>query len=41
MKDWHLRSEWKNGVQAGGQIQIVWLFGLIGILSCYWPALIL
>jgi len=31
MKDWHLRSEWKNGVQAGGQIQIVWLFGLIGI----------
>ena len=31
MKDWHLRSEWKNGVQAGGQIQLVWLFGLIGI----------
>jgi putative ABC transport system permease protein len=31
MKDWRLRSEWKNGVQAGGQIQIVWLFGLIGI----------
>ena len=38
MKDWHLRSEWKNGVQAGGQIQIVWLFGLIGtfvlLLAC-------
>ncbi len=31
MKDWHLRSVWKNGVQAGGQIQLVWLFGLIGI----------
>ncbi len=31
MKDWHLRSEWKNGVQAGGQIQLVWLFGMIGI----------
>jgi ABC-type antimicrobial peptide transport system permease subunit len=31
MKDWHLRSEWKNGVQADGQIQIVWLFGFIGI----------
>ncbi len=31
MKDWHLRSEWKNGVQAGGQIQMVWLFGMIGL----------
>ncbi|HLX93531.1 MAG TPA: ABC transporter permease [Puia sp.] len=31
MKDWHLRSEWKNGVQAGGQIQIVRLFGIIGV----------
>ncbi|HLX67677.1 MAG TPA: ABC transporter permease [Puia sp.] len=31
MRDWHLRSEWKNGVQSGGQIQIVWLFGLIGL----------
>lgn len=31
MRDWHLRSEWKNGVQSGGQIQIVRLFGLIGI----------
>ncbi|HEX5026900.1 MAG TPA: ABC transporter permease, partial [Agriterribacter sp.] len=31
MKDWHLRSEWKNGVHAGGQIQLVWLFGMIGI----------
>jgi ABC-type antimicrobial peptide transport system permease subunit len=31
MKDWHLRSEWKNGIQAGGQIQLVWLFGGIGV----------
>ncbi len=31
MKDWHLRSEWKNGVHEGGQIQLVWLFGMIGI----------
>jgi ABC-type antimicrobial peptide transport system permease subunit len=30
MKDWHLRSEWKNGVQTG-QIQLVRLFGMIGI----------
>lgn len=38
MKDWHLRSEWRNGVQAGGQIQIVRLFGWIGtfvlLLAC-------
>jgi putative ABC transport system permease protein len=31
MKDWHLRSEWRNGVQSGGQIQIVRLFSLIGV----------
>ncbi len=31
MKDWHLRSEWKNGVQEGGEIETVWLFGIIGI----------
>jgi putative ABC transport system permease protein len=38
MEDWHLRSEWKNGVQAGGRIQQVWLFGVIGafvlLLAC-------
>jgi ABC-type antimicrobial peptide transport system permease subunit len=38
MKDWHLRSEWKNGVHSGGQIQLVWLFGIIGgfvlLLAC-------
>ena len=31
MKDWHLRSAWKNGVQSGGRIEMVWLFGIIGI----------
>ncbi len=31
MEDWHLRSKWENGVQAGGRIQQVWLFGLIGV----------
>ncbi|HEY9002766.1 MAG TPA: ABC transporter permease [Mucilaginibacter sp.] len=31
MKDWHLRSEWRNGIQSGGQIQIVRLFSLIGV----------
>jgi putative ABC transport system permease protein len=31
MKDWHLRSSWNNGVQAGGRIELVWLFGTIGI----------
>ncbi len=38
MKDWHLRSEWRNGIQSGGQIQIVRLFSLIGafvlLLAC-------
>lgn len=38
MKDWHLRSEWKNGVVAGGAIRIVWLFGFVGgfvlLLAC-------
>jgi len=38
MKNWHLRSEWKNGVQAGGRIQMVWLFGIIAsfvlLLAC-------
>jgi putative ABC transport system permease protein len=31
MKDWHLRSEWENGIQTGGRIQLVWLFGTIGV----------
>ena len=31
MDDWYLRSEFKNGVHAGGRIQYVWLFGIIGV----------
>jgi putative ABC transport system permease protein len=31
MKYWHLYSEFKNGVNTGGAIQYVWLFGIIGI----------
>jgi len=31
MKNWHLYSEFKNGVVSGGRIQYVWLFGAIGI----------
>ncbi|MFK7952186.1 MAG: FtsX-like permease family protein, partial [Ekhidna sp.] len=38
MKDWHLRSNWENGVKAGGDIQYVWWFGIIGafvlLLAC-------
>lgn len=38
MKDWHLRSNWENGVQSGGTIQYVWWFGIIGafvlLLAC-------
>jgi hypothetical protein len=38
MKNWHLRGDWKNGVNIGGRIQYVWLFGIIGlfvlILAC-------
>lgn len=30
MKDWHLRSNFENGVQTGGRIETVWLFGIIG-----------
>ncbi|TRZ45725.1 ABC transporter permease [Robertkochia solimangrovi] len=31
MDDWHLRSEFKNGVKTGGRIEYVWLFGIIGL----------
>ena len=32
MDDWHLRSAWENGIQKGGLIQFVVLFGIIGVL---------
>ncbi len=31
MDKWHLYSEFRNGKVAGGQIQFVWLFGIIGV----------
>jgi putative ABC transport system permease protein len=38
MSRWHLYSEWENGVNAGGRIQFIWLFGIIGgfvlLLAC-------
>jgi ABC-type antimicrobial peptide transport system permease subunit len=38
MKNWHLYSEFRNGVIVGGRIQYVWLFGIIGafvlLLAC-------
>ncbi len=35
MKDWYLRSLFENGVQAGGRIQLVWLFGVIGVFVLF------
>jgi len=38
MSKWHLYSEFKNGINVGGRIQFVWLFGIIGffvlLLAC-------
>ncbi len=38
MQDWHLHSEFKNGMNTGGRIQYVWMFGIIGafvlLLAC-------
>jgi putative ABC transport system permease protein len=38
MSKWHLFSEFKDGVNTGGAIQYVWLFGIIGsfvlLLAC-------
>ena len=31
MDRWHLYNEFKNGQSAGGRIQFVWLFGIIGV----------
>jgi ABC-type antimicrobial peptide transport system permease subunit len=31
MEKWHLRSDFENGVQSGGRIENVWLFGVIGL----------
>ncbi len=31
MSGWHLYPEFKNGVNTGGKIQYVWMFGIIGV----------
>jgi ABC-type antimicrobial peptide transport system permease subunit len=31
MSKWHLQSEFKNGINVGGRIEFVWLFGIIGV----------
>lgn len=31
MSKWHLYSAFKNGVNVGGAIQYVWMFGIIGV----------
>ncbi|MEH6680567.1 MAG: ABC transporter permease [Sediminicola sp.] len=31
MKDWYLRGAFENGIQVGGRIKYVWLFGVIGV----------
>jgi putative ABC transport system permease protein len=31
MNKWHLYGDFKNGINTGGDIQYVWLFGIIGI----------
>ncbi len=32
MSKWHLYSEFKNGVNIGGEIQYIWMFSIIGML---------
>ena len=38
MSKWHLYSDFKNGINTGGAIQYLWLFGIIGmfvlLLAC-------
>jgi len=31
MSKWHLYSDFRNGVNVGGRIQYVWMFGIIGL----------
>jgi len=31
LSKWHLYSQFKNGVNVGGRIEFVWLFGIIGL----------
>jgi len=31
MNDWYLHSDFDNGIQIGGRIDTIWLFGIIGL----------
>ncbi len=31
MRKWHLYAEFKNGINTGGAIEFVWMFGIIGV----------
>ncbi len=35
MSKWHLYTEFKNGVNTGGSIQFVWMFGIIGLFVLF------
>lgn len=35
MKDWRLRSNWDNGIQTGGLIEYIWLFGTVGVFVLF------
>jgi ABC-type antimicrobial peptide transport system permease subunit len=35
MEDWYLRNQFENGVKTGGRIQLVWLFGIIGVFVLF------
>ena len=35
MRDWHLFAEFENGVNVGGAIQYVWMFGIIGVFVLF------
>ena len=35
MSKWHLYDEFKNGINTGGRIQYVWLFGIIGVFVLF------
>lgn len=31
MEDWYLKGDFENGLQSGGRIENIWLFGIIGL----------
>lgn len=35
MKKWHLYAEFKDGRNIGGKIQLVWMFGLVGVFVLF------